>query len=84
VVDHTVRQFRRRNRPVAPLPDAFVAARKLQLEFVPRVGDRIERKYLPSLLGAIGGVIEKHRRTIGFLDDGEARTRLLASGAVTP
>ena len=71
-VAHAVRLFRRLNGPVVLLPNAFVTIQDLQQVFDPRGGAWIERKYVPSLLAAIGGVIEKHLRTIGFLDAGEA------------
>ena len=52
--------------------DVSFVAEELQQVFDPRGGAWIERKYVPSLLAAIGGVIEKHLHTIGFLDAGEA------------
>ena len=66
--------------------DVSFVAEELQQVFDPRGGAWIERKYVPSLLAAIGGVIEKHLRTIGFLDAGEAApadTAVGDSGTVT-
>jgi ribonucleoside-diphosphate reductase alpha chain len=40
--------------------------------FDPRGGHWMDGRYVPSLLAAIGGVIERHMIDIGFLKRGEA------------
>ena len=49
--------------------DVSFVAEEMQQVFDPRGGAWIDRKYVPSLLAAIGGVIERHLRTIGFLEE---------------
>jgi len=38
--------------------------------FDPRGGAWMEGKYIPSILAAIGGVIERHMIAIGFIEEG--------------
>ncbi|MFN9357518.1 MAG: ribonucleoside-diphosphate reductase, adenosylcobalamin-dependent, partial [Alphaproteobacteria bacterium] len=40
---------------------------ELKAVFDPRGGQWVNRQYVPSLLAAIGGVIEEHMLAIGFL-----------------
>jgi ribonucleoside-diphosphate reductase alpha chain len=59
---------------------------ELKAVFDPRGGQWMEGRYVPSLLAAIGGVIERHLIEIGFLatdgprltDAAEAKLRLAA------
>ena len=53
--------------------DVSFVVEELKAVFDPRGGQWMEGRYVPSLLAAIGGVIERHMRAIGFLAaDGEA------------
>src|SRR3546814_19623361 len=45
---------------------------ELKAVFDPRGGAWMEGRYVPSLLAAIGGVIERHMIDIGFLQPREA------------
>ncbi|MGE5149322.1 MAG: adenosylcobalamin-dependent ribonucleoside-diphosphate reductase [Rhodospirillaceae bacterium] len=72
--------------------DVSFVVEELKAVFDPRGGQWMEGRYVPSLLAAIGGVIERHLIEIGFLaaDDApgiaeavEARLRL-AAGAREP
>ncbi len=47
--------------------DVSFVVEELKAVFDPRGGQWMEGKYVPSLLAAIGGVIEKHLVDIGFL-----------------
>ena len=47
--------------------DVSFVVDELKAVFDPRGGQWIEGSYVPSLLAAIGGVIETHMRTIGFI-----------------
>ncbi len=49
--------------------DVAFVVEELKAVFDPRGGGWIEGKYVPSLLAAIGGVIERHMIDIGFLPD---------------
>ncbi|MGO1120368.1 adenosylcobalamin-dependent ribonucleoside-diphosphate reductase [Rhodovibrionaceae bacterium A322] len=49
--------------------DVSFVVQELKAVFDPRGGAWMEGKYVPSLLAAIGGVIERHLREIGFLSD---------------
>ena len=67
--------------------DVSFVVEELKAVFDPRGGAWIEGRYVPSLLAAIGEVIERHMIEIGFLpatrpgsDPAEGRLRLLASG----
>ena len=41
---------------------------ELKAVFDPRGGAWVQGKYIPSILAAIGGVIERHMIAIGFLE----------------
>jgi ribonucleoside-diphosphate reductase alpha chain len=47
--------------------DVSFVVEELKAVFDPRGGQWMEGRYVPSLLAAIGGVIEKHLVEIGFL-----------------
>ncbi len=49
--------------------DVSFVVDELKAVFDPRGGHWVKRRYVPSLLAAIGEVIEHHMRTIGFLTD---------------
>ncbi|MDE4176230.1 adenosylcobalamin-dependent ribonucleoside-diphosphate reductase [Phaeobacter sp. PT47_59] len=48
--------------------DVSFVVEELKAVFDPRGGAWVEGKYIPSILAAIGGVIEKHMVAIGFLE----------------
>ena len=48
--------------------DVSFVVEELKAVFDPRGGAWIQGKYVPSILAAIGGVIEKHMVAIGFLE----------------
>ncbi|WP_259781448.1 adenosylcobalamin-dependent ribonucleoside-diphosphate reductase [Aestuariispira ectoiniformans] len=52
--------------------DVAFVVEELKAVFDPRGGYWMDGQYVPSLLAAIGGVIEKHMIEIGFLPDREA------------
>ena len=52
--------------------DVSFVVEELKAVFDPRGGAWMEGRYVPSLLAAIGGVIEQHMMEIGFLARGEA------------
>ncbi len=52
--------------------DVSFVVEELKAVFDPRGGQWMEGRYVPSLLAAIGGVIERHLIDIGFLSSGEA------------
>jgi ribonucleoside-diphosphate reductase alpha chain len=58
---------------------AFVVE-ELKAVFDPRGGAWMEGRYVPSILAAIGGVIERHMRRIGFLEEPEASPPPAAQG----
>src|SRR5258705_11200041 len=47
--------------------DVSFVVEELKAVFDPRGGQWVNRQYVPSLLAAIGGVIEEHMVAIGFL-----------------
>jgi ribonucleoside-diphosphate reductase alpha chain len=47
--------------------DVSFVVEELKAVFDPRGGQWVDGKYIPSLLAAIGGVIERHMTAIGFL-----------------
>ncbi|MDG2243251.1 MAG: adenosylcobalamin-dependent ribonucleoside-diphosphate reductase [Rhodospirillaceae bacterium] len=51
--------------------DVGFVVEELKAVFDPRGGQWINGRYVPSLLAAIGGVIEKHMISIGFLAPGK-------------
>lgn len=48
--------------------DVSFVVEEMKAVFDPRGGAWIQGKYIPSILAAIGGVIEQHMISIGFLD----------------
>jgi ribonucleoside-diphosphate reductase alpha chain len=52
--------------------DVSFVVEELKAVFDPRGGHWMDGRYVPSLLAAIGGVIEQHMIDIGFLKRGEA------------
>ncbi|KIC41939.1 ribonucleotide reductase [Ruegeria sp. ANG-R] len=48
--------------------DVSFVVEELKAVFDPRGGAWVKGKYIPSILAAIGGVIEQHMVTIGFLE----------------
>lgn len=48
--------------------DVSFVVEEMKAVFDPRGGAWMEGKYIPSILAAIGGVIERHLITIGFID----------------
>ena len=52
--------------------DVSFVVEELKAVFDPRGGQWMEGRYVPSLLAAIGGVIEKHLLDTGFLKSPEA------------
>ncbi|MBK0329560.1 adenosylcobalamin-dependent ribonucleoside-diphosphate reductase [Rhodobacteraceae bacterium F11138] len=48
--------------------DVSFVVEELKAVFDPRGGAWVQGKYIPSILAAIGGVIERHMITIGFLE----------------
>jgi ribonucleoside-diphosphate reductase alpha chain len=66
--------------------DVAFVVEELKAVFDPRGGQWLEGKYVPSLLAAIGGVIERHMIAIGFLpkpgenQDSEARKLRVEAG----
>jgi ribonucleoside-diphosphate reductase alpha chain len=72
--------------------DVSFVVEELKAVFDPRGGQWMEGRYVPSLLAAIGGVIERHLIEIGFLTPADqpriteaAEQRLrLAAGAREP
>lgn len=51
--------------------DVSFVVEELKAVFDPRGGHWMAGKYVPSLLAAIGSVIEQHMQAIGFLKDGQ-------------
>ena len=72
--------------------DVSFVVEELKAVFDPRGGQWMEGKYVPSLLAAIGGVIERHLIDIGFLaaadtpliDEAVAKRLKLAAGQREP
>ncbi|MCP5081600.1 MAG: adenosylcobalamin-dependent ribonucleoside-diphosphate reductase [Alphaproteobacteria bacterium] len=52
--------------------DVSFVVEELKAVFDPRGGQWMEGKYVPSLLAAIGGIIERHMVDTGFLKPGQA------------
>ncbi len=60
--------------------DVSFVVEELKAVFDPRGGSWMEGRYVPSLLAAIGGVIEKHMIAVGFMPDpARERQELLGS-----
>ena len=60
--------------------DVSFVVEELKAVFDPRGGQWMGGKYVPSILAAIGGVIERHMIEIGFLEPGGALSRDPAYG----
>jgi ribonucleoside-diphosphate reductase alpha chain len=58
--------------------DVAFVVEELKAVFDPRGGHWMEGRYVPSLLAAIGGVIEKHMVDTGFMKRGDPRQGVLA------
>lgn len=58
--------------------DVTFVAEELKAVFDPQGGHWMSGRYVPSLLAAIGEVIETHMRRTGFLSAGEARLEIAA------
>jgi ribonucleoside-diphosphate reductase alpha chain len=56
--------------------DVSFVVEELKAVFDPRGGTWMEGRYVPSLLAAIGGVIERHMVDIGFMPGKDAGARL--------
>ena len=54
--------------------DVEFVVEELKAVFDPRGGQWMKGRYVPSLLAAIGGIIEQHMIDIGFLDGAAAKT----------
>lgn len=54
--------------------DVSFVVEELKAVFDPRGGQWLQGRYVPSLLAAIGGVIERHMIDIGFITPGEGLT----------
>ncbi len=70
--------------------DVSFVVEELKAVFDPRGGHWMGGRYIPSLLAAIGDVIEKHMISIGFLkspgalNDEDAKAQVVALGGSTP
>lgn len=67
--------------------DVSFVVEELKAVFDPRGGQWMNGRYVPSLLAAIGGIIERHMVEIGFLDphaSGEGLGQRKASGTACP
>ena len=49
--------------------DVSFVVEELKAVFDPRGGVWLDRKYVPSIVAAIGGVVERHMKTIGFIPE---------------
>ena len=63
--------------------DVSFVVDELKAVFDPRGGQWVAGSYVPSLLAAIGDVIEKHMIAIGFLQRPEARGKPAAGAGET-
>ena len=67
--------------------DVAFVAQELKEIFDPRGGQWIEGRYVPSLVAAIGAILERHMRAIGFLpvtDESQASTVPAVQGTGGP
>ena len=55
--------------------DVSFVVEELKAVFDPRGGAWMDGHYIPSILAAIGGILETHMRAIGFWEDDERRLR---------
>jgi ribonucleoside-diphosphate reductase alpha chain len=60
--------------------DVSFVVEELASVFDPRGGAWVEGRYVPSILAAIGGVIERHMRETGFLPPGATPSAAAAGG----
>jgi ribonucleoside-diphosphate reductase alpha chain len=63
--------------------DVAFVVEELKAVFDPRGGQWMEGRYVPSLLAAIGGIIEKHMIDTGFLKPADAAGALVRRAALT-
>ena len=63
--------------------DVAFVVEELKAVFDPRGGQWMEGRYVPSLLAAIGGIIEKHMIDTGFLKPADAAVTLMRRAALT-
>jgi ribonucleoside-diphosphate reductase alpha chain len=63
--------------------DVAFVVEELKAVFDPRGGQWMDGRYVPSLLAAIGGIIEKHMIDTGFLKPAEAAERFSRRAALT-
>ncbi|HEX2580888.1 MAG TPA: adenosylcobalamin-dependent ribonucleoside-diphosphate reductase [Dongiaceae bacterium] len=64
--------------------DVSFVVEELKAVFDPRGGSWMEGRYVPSLLAAIGNVIETHLKEIGFLPSGDQQELRLAVNDEAP
>lgn len=62
--------------------DVRFVAEELKAVFDPRGGGWVSGRYVPSLLAAIGGVIEHHMVTIGLISDSSQERQLANRAAI--
>ena len=63
--------------------DVRFVVEELKAVFDPRGGAWLGGKYVPSILAAIGGVVERHLEAIGFGAEGDVSGALAAPGEVS-
>src|SRR5919201_4542123 len=63
--------------------DVSFVVEEMKAVFDPRGGAWVDGKYVPSLLAAIGDVIEQHMVEIGFLPPKRSRNATLQGEVVT-
>jgi ribonucleoside-diphosphate reductase alpha chain len=63
--------------------DVAFVVEELKAVFDPRGGQWMDGRYVPSLLAAIGGIIEKHMIDTGFLKPAEAEAHFSRRAAIT-
>jgi ribonucleoside-diphosphate reductase alpha chain len=63
--------------------DVSFVVEELKAVFDPRGGQWMEGRYVPSLLAAIGGIIERHMLDTGFLKPADAQASIVRRAALT-
>jgi ribonucleoside-diphosphate reductase alpha chain len=63
--------------------DVAFVVEELKAVFDPRGGQWMDGRYVPSLLAAIGGIIEKHMLDTGFLKPAEAQAAITRRASLT-
>jgi ribonucleoside-diphosphate reductase alpha chain len=63
--------------------DVSFVVEELKAVFDPRGGQWMDGRYIPSLLAAIGGIIEKHMLDTGFLKPADAQGLIARRAALT-